>query len=593
MSAEMPDVAVVEPSVESFLALGHAAGERDRRTAIVIAVVLASHLPFVVCHFLNLWQKAHYQFFPFLMAGIGWIAWTRWPPSGLRSWRSKPRLTLLLPGLTVLCVAVLLFSLWLAAVAAILTVGGVLSSLGGRDRWRDWLPVWALLWLLIPPPRGWDEDFTFRMQSVTSRASSATLDVLGVRHVMEGHVLELPGHRLFVEEACSGVNSIFVLLAATALFVVAARRPVIWAGLLLASSVVWAGLANVGRVVTVAVVQSWWDVDLTAGLGHTALGFSMVAVALLMLASTDRLLAFLLGRIDLCPGDDLESYFDEEFAAGPLTRAWNWCAGGGRSQDIDPACGDSATEAAARGPTARPYGRRTLRLIVVGFVLLGILQLVGLVSFGSRRFVAHPASFRRSDLFDRSALPTVLDGWAQVQVAMEDRGGVTGAHSRIWHYRSGSCTCRISVDYPFSHWHELGLCYVAQGWTIVDRTGHASTPESGAEHDPYVEVQMGTPGGRNGLLLFSLVDEGGRTLPGPLTVRDECIRKVVESPLWWLLAGRATPATESTTFQVQALCSCPAPSSTVERQAVRKLFLRAREEILSAYRLRQQRISDD
>lgn len=126
----------------------------------------------------------------------------------------------------------------------------------------------------------------------------------------------------------------------------------------------------------------------------------------------------------------------------------------------------------------------------------------------------------------------------------------------------------------------------------MDRTAHLPAVDPGAEDDPCVEVQMARSDGWDGVLLFSLADERGRTEPGPLTPCRQCIGKVLENPLWWLLAGQMAPVADST-FQVQAFCPSREPLTAVERLAIRKFFLKARQEILSAYRLRQQRISDD
>ena len=115
-------------------------------------------------------------------------------------------------------------------------------------------------------PLDWDEDLIRGLQSLASRGCSPVLDVLGVRHLVEGNVLVLPGHRLLVAEACSGVNSLFTLLIATALFVVGLGVPLVRSVLLLAGSVFWAGLMNMLRVVTVALAQSWCGVDLSCGL---------------------------------------------------------------------------------------------------------------------------------------------------------------------------------------------------------------------------------------------------------------------------------------------------------------------------------------
>jgi exosortase len=239
----------------------------DRREAIFLVVVLTTHVPFVVRHFINLSShKPHYQFFPLLLASVAWLLWKRWP-GGTVSRQSSTKLAtlLVLISLGLLTASVLLFSPWLATVAAIVALAAVFHRLAGRDTWRDWLPVWALLWLLVPPPLGWDEDLIFRLQLTTSRASSLMLDVVGVRHLPHSNVVELPGRRLFVDEACSGVNSLFVLFAATAVFVVAAKRPLVWSALLLATSVFWAAVANTARVTTIAIAQSRYDVDLSSG----------------------------------------------------------------------------------------------------------------------------------------------------------------------------------------------------------------------------------------------------------------------------------------------------------------------------------------
>ena len=295
-------------------------GDRRPIRADVWAVVLifASTLPFFAQHLSNLWRfKPHYDVFPVLLAGIVWLAWQRWPAGGLCP--ASSRLGGVVPylGLALLAIGVLLFSPWLAVLAFIVMAGGLILSLDGTVR-RDWLPVWALLWLLVPPPAGLDDRFIHWLQLATSHASSLVLDQLGVRHLMEGNVLVLPGHRLLVEEACSGINSLFTLLVATSLFVVAARRPLIWSVLLLVASVCWAGLSNIGRVVAIAVAQARYHVDWSTGWQHEALGFAVIGLALLMLVCTDRFLAFLLGPIVWS-----RVLFRGALSHNPLCKAWN------------------------------------------------------------------------------------------------------------------------------------------------------------------------------------------------------------------------------------------------------------------------------
>ena len=139
-------------------------------------------------------------------------------------------------GLAVLAAGVIVFYPWFGAVAFVLTACGVVVGLRGRKTRQDLLPVCVLLCFLIPPPLDWDENWIRWMQLATSRASSLVLDVFGELHLMEGNVIMLPGHRLLVEEACSGVSSVFTLLITTGCLIVLARRPALWSALLLTAA---------------------------------------------------------------------------------------------------------------------------------------------------------------------------------------------------------------------------------------------------------------------------------------------------------------------------------------------------------------------
>jgi exosortase len=489
-----------------------------------------------------------------------------------------------LAGLAALTVAVLVYSPWLSAVAFVLSVGGVMLGLRAGWAWRDWLPVWVLMWLMVPPPLDWDEDMIRGLQSIASRGCSPVLDVLGVRHLVEGNVLVLPGHRLLVAEACSGVNSLFTLLIATALFVVLAKRPLVRSVLLLASSVFWAGLMNMVRVVTVALAQSWLGVNISSGWQHETLGFVTVGLALLMVASTDRLLAFLLGPIE---------FPDEQSRRNPLSRGWNWCVGSGDSH-VAPTLNESAAAQTAPCVGEIPAGSNRANWgIVAGFVVLGVVQLSGsaLALFSARAETSGANLLAHENLFQREDLPRTVGGWTQVEYSVGDYDPTReiGAYRQIWAYQLGKqCRCTISADYPFGGWHNLSVCYVASGWRVVDRTEQPSTSESTPAPDPYVEVGMVRPDGEHGLLLFSLVSPAGCGLDVP----EESTWKRITSrfasiPLSrWMPKGTAFAGRE-TTLQVQALVSSPDPLTAPGREAVRQLFVTLRQRLMSAYTHKQ------
>ncbi|MCU0978009.1 MAG: exosortase U [Pirellulaceae bacterium] len=558
-----------------------AAWRAVQRAVGFAAVVILAHLPLFLLHLRNLWvMRPHYQFFPLLLGGIGWLLWKRWPRWSVHvppSWWSSG---LLGCGLAVLAVSVLFFSPWLAAVAIVLSVGGLIGRYAAPGQWRDWLPVWLVMWLIVPPPFRWDYRLILWLQSSTSRMASVLLDVLGVQHLMEGNALVLPGHRMLVDEACSGVNSVLVLLVLTALFVVAARRPLIWTGLLLASSVAWAWAANVVRVSTIAIAQAWFQLDLSSGWRHELLGYVTILLALSWLVSTDYCLAFFLRPIVLRDAD-LSRYASWP---SPLSNAWNWCMGAGwtvreggkRRAASGTQDGSTAPREVAASPVVSPVGASRDYLWLGAF---GLLATVQLASF------AVPASDRGRDFpsvrFERGDMPAELDGWSLVDYAPVERGrdDQNGHFSSEWRYRREPLECRVSVDYPFHGWHELTICYTGSGWGVVNR-------REVTDEQPRVETELSKPTGEYGWLLFALFGPTGECLE-PSRGNDarwpSLQEKLARSPLGSWLLGRRYGGVVEATYQVQVFASSAVGLSAAQRADVQRLFLAAQARVVTAY----------
>src|SRR5262249_45521662 len=161
--------------------------------------------------------------------------------------------------------ASILYSPWLGAVAALVTVAALAYGIGGKSLLRRILPAWVFLWLLIPPPFGLDGRLISMLQTLTSRFAGRVLDTFGVFHVMAGNVVEVGEQRLLVEEACSGIHSFLTVLVVTVFFVLWARRPLLPAALLVVAAVGWALVGNVARVVGVTVFSTQWGFNVTTG----------------------------------------------------------------------------------------------------------------------------------------------------------------------------------------------------------------------------------------------------------------------------------------------------------------------------------------
>lgn len=567
VTADMVFEADAAPSEEE-------AGRRAVRWAVFFStVVIVGHLPLFLMHLQKMWLfRPHYQFFPLLLAGIAWLLWKRWPRCSAAMRPPAWSTGLLMCGLLGLTASVLFFSTWLAAVAVVLSSGGLIGRYAVPGQTRNWLPVWVLMWLIVPPPLKWDFRLILWLQSSTTRMASVVLDVAGVRHLMEGNVLVLPGQRMLVEEACSGVNSLLVLLAVTALFVVAARRPLLWAALLVASSFAWAWLANVARVVAIALAQALYQVDLSSGWRHELLGYAAIALGLLLLASTDRWLAFLLRPV--APGEN-ELPWNPLKKRNPLTRAWNWCVGQSRSQARPAIDGDAFLAELATG--GRPYG------FLAGFGLLGALQIASFVVPAAPEEV-RTLGVARAETFAGSDLPASLDGWTLVKHDRVERGRKDhmGQFSSEWQYRREPLACHVSVDYPFAEWHELTKCYQMNGWQRISRQV-VHTGEEGRRGGEYVEVELAKPTGEVGWLLFGLFDQAGNGLAPSSTDWPSLTTKLERSPLVSRLLGHDEESVTETAYQVQAFVPTVSRVSEAQRAEVRRLFLAARSHVLAAY----------
>jgi exosortase len=508
---------------------------------LVAVALLAAHLPLLAQHAVQIWLRPHYRFFPLLMVGAGALAWLRLrgqpasPPG--RPWLAGLALT---AAWLALATALVLTSSWLGAVAALATMAAATYAVGGVTLCGRLAPSWVLLWLAVPPPLELDRDLILWLQSETTRWSSAVLDLLGVFHLTAGHVIEIDGRRLFVDQACSGVNSLFSVLACTLFLIFLAGRPLLRAALLLAAALVWVLLANVARVAGVALILFRWDVDLSTGWRHDAFGLMLFACAVGLIASTDQLLGFLLA---------------------PTTRTEE----GGSSSD-------PATPVPLRGnfPWVVTLAAPAYLLLLVGHLL----------SYGPSESEAEVASSAASilDQLEIDLLPERMGSWQRqdFQVQARDAGNFFGEHSRTWIYRHGDRTALFSLDYPFPSWHDLTRCYTGQGWRLDEQCLHEAQEVPGG----FLAARLSKPAYRHGYLLFCEFNGKGQPLQArPGAARLSLFRhKIATRSLWERLTrkpGEKAVDPAGPVFQWQLIVESSAVPTAAEESALREMFARA------------------
>ncbi len=525
-------------SADEDLDVGKSPTEWSWVKGLLILAVVGAHLPLLSIHLLHLWQRPHFRLLPILLVVCGYLLWRRWPRSAETRFVRAPILELLLLSLSLLLLGagVGLSSPFLGAASAIFAVGYLMISLTGIRALSSCLGAWTLLWILIPLPLGYDLALIAKLQAWTSAQASDVLDLIGIDHLMAGNVLTLCDATFFVDEACSGVHSLFALFAYAAVFVVFASRGLRRGVLLLASTIPWAMFLNVLRIVTIAICHTWWQVDLSTGWSHEGLGFLTFMVALSLTLSTDQLL----GSVGFWIWTGWRSL-----------RGWT-----GRRRRAPRAYSSSESSVALSAEVDRVV-RRTLvprgALSALALCLYGVLCVTQVT--GAAATASHDVSWNALVDVTEELLPADVAGFdrQKFEDIERDWSSDLGLSSRVWRYAGRSMECVVSLDFPFFGWHELTRCYTGIGWQLEDRTVH-SQPDDGWH---LVEATFTNESGESAYLVFGFVNERGAMLTPPSQLG---VQRFVDR------------VQQKTSVEVQVFCPSTQPLSDTDRERIQAVF---------------------
>ena len=518
---------------------------------IPYAIAVVAQFPMLFLYFRDLWARPHYQFFPFAILATAVFAYSRWPrdlDSPFRhSWLSNALL-----GVAVICglLAIVFLTPWFSALSCMLLVSSLLmrtvdtESLGTLGSTST--PLYACLML----PLGFDTTLITLLQRISAGITSRLLDLVGLKHFIEGVVINVPGTKGYgIEEACSGVQSFFTLTFFAAVLVVLNRRItsnpyrllisvilclaatlavaalsnlqisiilggaiLLWgllgirAAAVIMSAVFWAIFMNTIRITMIPIAQEYFGFDLAHGIVHDLLGYAVLALGIFLLFSTDQLIYFLLGAHDP--------------EGGVISRALN--------------PNSSGKESTRRKPISQTGTRLTWAVAI----LLAFFGIVQMVQFGTA--LAQPnISIRFFDAdvtveYSKDDIPKEIGGWKQVDYNSTTRrkGSDLGMKSDVWQFRAPRCAPIVSLDQTFPGWHELTTCYRNNGWILQERhkivpseekpalgssAESSDSQKSSAEPWPYVEATFKKETGEHAYLLFSLFDAAGKALDPPST----------------------------------------------------------------------------
>jgi exosortase len=526
-------------------------GTRPLTPLLLGLLALVGFGPLLAQFLFNLWNFDTYQFFPLALAGAGFLIWrglqeVQRPLEPGSAWLTFPLTTAVV---VLLATASVMWSPWIGAVSFLLAAITGAWWFGGWNLVKAVFPGWLVLLTIVPPPLKLDTRFALLLQEWATAGSSKILALLGVPHLLSGLIIEIPGQRLLVEEACSGINSILFMTSACVFYAMWKRRSLPFLAVLYALTIACVLAGNLVRITSGAWLLHNFQIDLFVGWKHEALGLVLTGTYLAFIVGTEAVMGWI-----FTPHGMRHREQPRPQPATPLFDGLSYEGG--------------------------------LKFVTVLFALLCLAQLVRGWDF---HFQKQESQVVNPDWMDGSAkftMPAQLDGWQLVtepqpvpkKAAFED-----GVYSHIWQYRNGATMATISFDYPFFGYHDVTVCYGNAGWDI----GETKLQRATAENDmiPSMEVVLIKEGGLKADLFFSTVDEAGVWLeePGERSPYDPQGNPLAEGNLAARLAHRfrqlpyAQDSFDRTiNYRIQLLAAARGGLGTVQRRQVEKLFRESR-----------------
>lgn len=439
--------------------------------------------------------------------------------------------------------AVLFVEPWLAAFSVFTLVTSLMARTIDRDTGNSNWTVGLPLFVSLAIPLNYDTQLITWLQSTSAHLTSRLLDLVNIAHYMPGTVIKTPSREYGVAEACSGIQSFYLLLFVAVVLCVWLRRTVFRSILLVLAAIIWSIFMNCIRIFLIPVFDVYMQMDLSKGLAHDLLGWCTMIIGVLLLLSTDQFLMFLFGPVDVGTG-----------GSGPMgkfiTRVWNSVLAGKKEDE------ETTKKKRSRRKPLTAMSKSLVWLVACVLTLGGIWALWDIKNCFAAPKNASVNFFTNEVIFplNASSMPDNVNDWVMIKDSYRSdhrkKASDLGQKSDGWAYRAkkNRYLAITSFDQAFPGWHELSKCYTNQGWIIDKEAGGRSKKQYEMEDGkswPYVEVHFKKQTGERGMLVFSLFDGFGEPFDPPADWN-------VMTQLWHRSRGRLGERVRARLFQGSA-----------------------------------------
>ena len=185
----------------------------------------------------------------------------------------------------------------LLMLSLVLSVVGTIGYFKGGEALRKcWFPI-VFLFFAFPLPFELTLWLTGPLKEGVSAVATWLLHSLGLPVARSGVVMTVGQYQLLVLEACAGLQTMFTLEAMGLLYASLMNHQGVLRNALLTVLVVPVSfVANVVRVVVLALITYWFGTEAGQGYLHGAAGLMLFLAALALIVTADQMLGWALGK---------------------------------------------------------------------------------------------------------------------------------------------------------------------------------------------------------------------------------------------------------------------------------------------------------
>jgi exosortase len=172
------------------------------------------------------------------------------------------------------------FTCWFAFFPVILSS---IYLIYGKTTFYNFAPPILLLFMAKPLPDSLVVRLFWPLQVMAAKVSKDVLSALSVPVYLSGNIIEIPGMRLMVEEACSGMRSVMAMITLSLIVSYFMEMRIIYKIILVIFSLFVAIVLNVFRVATTGILAYFYDPASASGFFHTFSGLVVFVIGLPLL----------------------------------------------------------------------------------------------------------------------------------------------------------------------------------------------------------------------------------------------------------------------------------------------------------------------